>query len=124
MLSSWLRRLKSFKYALGGIQYVAFTQRNFQVHIIIALAVSFLGVWLGVSKIDWLFIILSVALVWALEIINTAIEVLVDFVSPEFHPLAGKVKDIAAGAVLISAIAAAILGSIIFIPYLYERIKF
>jgi diacylglycerol kinase (ATP) len=124
MFRSWLRRLKSFKYAFEGIQYVALTQRNFQVHVIVALSVTFLGLWLRVSKIDWLFIILSVALVWTLEIINTAIEVLVDFVSPEFHPIAGKIKDIAAGAVLISAIAAAVLGSIIFIPYLSERIRF
>jgi diacylglycerol kinase (ATP) len=121
MTNFWLRRLKSFKHAFEGIQYVISTQRNFQIHIIIALTASVLGLWLHISKIDWLFIILSIALVWALEIINTAIEVLVDFVSPEFHPLAGKVKDIAAGAVLVSAIAAVILGSIVFIPYLSER---
>ena len=72
---------------------------------------------LGITRTEWIMVVMCIGTVIAAELFNTAIEKLVDLVSPERHPVAGRVKDIAAGAVLICAVAAAIIGLIIFIPY-------
>ena len=81
------------------------------------LAVIIAGIVLGITRTEWIMVVMCIGTVIAAELFNTAIEKLVDLVSPERHPVAGQVKDIAAGAVLICAVAAAIIGLIIFIPY-------
>lgn len=86
------------------------------VHLLAAILVILAGFLLNISRLEWIAIIFVITLVIALEIINTAIELLVDWISPEHHPQAGKIKDLAAGAVLIAAIGAAITGVMIFLP--------
>ena len=81
------------------------------------MAVIIAGIVLGITRTEWIMVVMCIGTVIAAELFNTAIEKLVDSVSPERHPVAGQVKDIAAGAVLICAVAAAIIGLIIFIPY-------
>ena len=85
--------------------------------MIAAMAVIIAGIVLGITRTEWIMVGMCIGTVIAAELFNTAIEKLVDLVSPERHPVAGRVKDIAAGAVLICAVAAAIIGLIIFIPY-------
>lgn len=89
-----------------------------RIHILSALLVIVMGFIVGVTKIEWCLLVGCIGLVIMAEIFNTAIEALTNLVSPEFNPLAGKVKDLAAGAVLVTAFTAAIIGSIIFLPYL------
>ena len=108
--------LKSFGYAIKGILYAAKTQVNFQIHLVAALSVVVLSFYFEISVNEWLWIISSIGLVLIIELLNTAIEVLVDLISPQFNKKAGIVKDVAAGAVLTSAILAIAIGLFIFIP--------
>lgn len=78
------------------------------------------GIWLGISRMEWCVCLILFGLILGLEMVNTAIEVVTDLVSEEYHPLAKKAKDTAAGAVLIAAIAAGVIGVIIFLPRLLE----
>ena len=80
-----------------------------------------LALWLGISGIEWLILMLVVGGILSLEVMNTAIEEMVNFVSPEFHPLAGRIKDLSAGAVLILSIASIVIGVVLFYPYLLAR---
>jgi len=89
-----------------------------RIHGVIALLVIALGFYYRITSGEWVAILLCIGLVFILEIINTAIETLVDLVQPHHDPLAGKIKDIAAGAVLVGALTAAITGMIIFIRYI------
>ncbi|WP_456273995.1 diacylglycerol kinase family protein [Bacillus sp. AK031] len=108
--------LRSFKYAFNGIR-LAFTEElNFQVHFITSIIVIGAGFVFSLSTMEWLILILLIAGMFALEIMNTAIERTVDLVTKEYHPLAGQAKDLAAGAVLCYAAAAVIIGAIIFMP--------
>ena len=110
------RLIKSFGYALAGIAYTAKTQINFRIHLGVIVAVALTGWYLNLQAGDWLWIILAIGLVLVTESLNTAIEVLVDLVSPQYNKKAGHVKDIAAGAVLIAALIAVVIGLIIFVP--------
>jgi diacylglycerol kinase (ATP) len=112
------RQIKSFGYALNGLKIVLGSQQNFRIHLVVALLVIVSGKLAGLTNLEWCVIVLTISLVLAMEIINTAIEKLVDLVSPDFHPQAGIVKDIAAAAVLLTAIGAVIVGLIIFLPKL------
>lgn len=112
------KRLKSFTYAWKGIGNFISKEHNAWIHTTLTLGVVVLGIVCHITTTEWLIIILCIALVFAAEAFNTAIERLVNLVSPEYNKLAGEVKDIAAGAVLICAIAAATIGTIIFLPYL------
>ncbi|MBV9786587.1 MAG: diacylglycerol kinase family protein [Chloroflexi bacterium] len=94
------------------------TQRNAQIHTVATIVVVAAGWFFGVSAGEWIALILATALVLSLEALNTALEAVVDLVSPQPHPLAKKAKDVAAGAVLIGAIGAALVGCIIFVPKL------
>ena len=116
------KRIRSFYYAFAGIKTAASTQHNLQIHLLAAVLVTIFGFLLKISQFEWLIIILTFALVISTEIIKSAIELLTDMVSPQQHPLAGKVKDMAAAAVLISAIAAFVTGIIIFVPKLIQLI--
>lgn len=108
---------KSFRYAFRGLAVAVREQRNLKIHLGAALVVTALGFWFGISATDWCVLLIMIGLVLGLELINTAIENLTDLVSPEFHPLAGKVKDIAAAAVLVVSIISVIVGLIIFYYY-------
>ena len=114
--------LTGFKYAWAGVRHHFRTQLNAKVQFFISLMVITAGVVLQISQIEWCIILLCTMLVFAAEAINTAIEALADAVHPEKHPLVGAAKDVAAGAVLICAIGAAIIGAIIFLPYLGFRL--
>ena len=111
------KQLRSFGYAWKGIQSCVGKEQNLSFHLIAAMAVIIAGIVLGITRTEWIMGVMCIGTVIAAELFNTAIEKLVDLVSPERHPVAGQVKDIAAGAVLICAVAAAIIGLIIFIPY-------
>jgi diacylglycerol kinase (ATP) len=110
--------IRGFGYALNGIWHAAATQLNFRVHLVAALLVVYMGYSLHISTNEWLWIILCIAMVLVAELFNTAIEFLVDLVSPEYNKKAGLVKDMSAGAVLITAICALLVGLIIFVPKL------
>ena len=117
--SNPMRRLiKSFGYAVSGITYTLKTQNNFKIHLFVTLLVVFAGFYFKLSANEWLCILLVIGLVLATELVNTAIELLVDLVSPEYNIKAGRIKDIAAAAVFITAIIAVIMGALIFIPKL------
>ena len=116
---SWIRQLKSFQYAFQGVVFMVKTQHNSWIHCVAALAAILLSFYFRINRIEWLFIVFSIGLVFLTELINTALEALTDIVSPEKHEMAGRVKDLAAGAVLIAAITALIIGLIIFIPKIF-----
>ena len=109
-------RIRSFKYAGAGVFDLFRSHPNAQIHFILMVLVIIAGIVFSVSLLEWCLLILCIVLVLSAEAFNSAIEYLVDLVSPERHPLAGKVKDMAAGAVLITAIGAALVGLLIFIP--------
>jgi len=113
------KRIKSFGYALKGIKCVVASEVNMQIHCVISAFVIAFGFIFSISAIEWIVCLLCMAVVLGLEMMNTALETVVDFVSPEMHPLAGRIKDIAAGAVLIAAICSAIVGLIVFLPKVY-----
>ncbi|MFN2105925.1 MAG: diacylglycerol kinase family protein [Candidatus Promineifilaceae bacterium] len=112
----------SFRYAFEGWLYVLRTQPNAWIHAAATVAAVALAFWLKVSRTDWTLLVITITLVWAAEFSNTAIEALVDLVSPAAHPLAKTAKDVAAGAVLLTAVAAVIVGLIILGPPLWSKI--
>lgn len=107
---------KSFGYAFAGIFACVKKERNIKIHLCFTAAVIFFGFFLHISAIEWCICLTLFGLVLSLEILNTAIEAVVDLVTEDRHPLAGLAKDASAGAVLVSAIFAAITGLIIFLP--------
>lgn len=111
-------RIRSFGYALRGLGFMLKTQHNTWIHLAATAVVVAAGSWLQIAPGDWRWIILAIALVWVAEIVNTAFEHLCDVVQPEFHASVRTAKDVAAGAVLVAAIAAAIIGVLVFLPYL------
>jgi diacylglycerol kinase (ATP) len=114
-------RIRSFHFAINGILRMIRCQHNAWIHAAATLLVLGAGFFLGISRADWCWVILAVCIVWTAEALNTAFEFLADAASPDFHPLVRDAKDVAAGAVLITAIAAAIIGTMVFLPYL-ERL--
>lgn len=108
--------IKSFGFAIRGIKIVFGTETNMKIHLVITAIVIIGGTALSINKTEWIFCVLCIGLVIGSEMLNTSIENIVDLVSPEQHPLAGKAKDIAAGAVLFCAICSVIVGIIIFLP--------
>lgn len=110
------KRLQSFRYAFRGIKTVFLSEANMKIHSFITVLVILCGAFFDISLTEWIFCLLCIALVTGAEMINTSIENVVDLASPELHPLAGKAKDIAAGAVLLCAIIAVIIGLLIFVP--------
>jgi len=119
ILLSVTKTLRSFRYAWHGIYLVIRYENNTRVHLLASVAAVAAGVLLGLNALEWALILMQIGLVWAAETFNTALEKLVDLVSPEYHPLAGTVKDIAAGAVLIVSLMSVAVGGIIFGSRLY-----
>lgn len=119
---SWLgERATSFGHALRGL--AAFTREpNAQVHLAVAAAVCALAAWLGLGAAHWALLALAIGLVLVAEALNTALEALADRVAPDLHPLVAKAKDVAAGGVLIAALAAALMGVLVLGPPLLARL--
>jgi len=113
---SVVARAKSFTHAFRGIGVLIKSTHNFWIHIFCAIVVIILGFLLRITHIEWILIIFSVGFVMVTEAINTALEIDIDLTSPNYHPYARDIKDVAAGAVLISAITALIVGLLIFFP--------
>ncbi len=104
-----------FRYASRGI-YIAFKEeRNMRIHTIIGMIVLVCGVVFKITLMEWLIVIICITLILVVEMINTAIENIVDFISPEYHQLAGKIKDISSGAVMLTSFGVAIVGIVIFL---------
>ena len=106
-------RRRSFTWALRGLLYAFKTQPNIWVHAIATVLVVGVSIWLQITKIEWLAIIMAIGLVWVAELMNTVAETIVNISSPDKHPLARIAKDLAAAAVLITAIVAAAIGLIV-----------
>lgn len=117
------KQVKSFKYAWKGIMTCAGHEQNITFHLIAALVVIVAGFFFNITRAEWLAVVICIGMVITAELFNSAIERLVDMVSPQWQRMAGEVKDIAAGAVLVTAIASAIVGLIVFIPYLIALFK-
>ncbi len=116
------RELDSFRHALAGIVGALRSERHLKFHFMAALVIIALSSWLGISRMEWLWISASIAVVWVSELFNTAIERAVDLASPDTHPLAKTAKDTAAGAVLIAALFALSVGALVLGPYLWNAI--
>lgn len=115
-------RILAFGHAFRGWWHVLKTQHNAWIHSIFATAVVIVGLWLGLTPLDWAIIVLTIAMVFTAEFINTAIEAVVDLASPVHHPLAKVGKDVGAGAVLIAALAGIVIGLLILGPPLWARL--
>ena len=114
--------IESFRFAFAGLWYALRTQRNTRIHLIIAAGAVALGVWLGLSFTQWAVLTLTIGSVLVSEMLNTVGETLVDMISPDYHPLAKIVKDVTAGAVLLAAIVAVIVGLLVLGPPLWGRV--
>lgn len=114
-----LTLLASFRYAFAGISYLIHTQRNAKIHCAVGLIAVTCGLIFQIDRVEWLALVLTIALVLTLEAVNTAVEAVVDLASPQHHPLAKVAKDVSAGAVLLAALAAVVIGLIIFLPRLW-----
>ncbi len=110
-------RIRSVKFAVTGIRTVLRTQRNAWIHAIATVVVVLAGVVLGISRLEWCLLIAAMMAVWTAETLNTSLELLADVASPEFHPVVGQAKDVAAGAVLLSALGSVAIGILVFGPY-------
>ena len=109
---------RSFVYALQGLVFMLRSQPNAWVHLLATLGVCGAGLYFGLSREEWLWICVAIVLVWSAEALNTALEQLADAVHPQRHPGIGRAKDLAAGAVLVAAIGAAVIGGVVFWPHL------
>jgi len=112
-------RLKSFRFAFNGIRILLIHEHNAWVQLFAAVCVILAGLLLGISILEWVTIIIVIGFVVALEAINSSIEKLSDFVSPEKHNQIKTVKDLSAAGVLIGAITAVIVGLLVFIPKIF-----
>ena len=123
MRSFFKTRSQSFRFAFTGWWYVVRSQHNAWIHALASIIVILLGLWLRLLPRDWAVIILSVALVWTAEFLNTALEAVVDLASPEQHELARIGKDVGAAAVLIAAGSSVLIGILIIGPPLWEQVE-
>ena len=112
----------SFKCAYEGLRYAVRTQRNFRFHLTAALLVLVAAYWLKIAPEAWAVLILTISCVLVVELLNTAVEVMVDLISPDYHPLAKTAKDLAAAAVLLVAITSVLVGVVILGPPLWHLI--
>lgn len=110
------KRLRSFKFAGNGVRLLIAHEHNAWIHCFAAVCVTIAGWSIGLSSIEWIAIVFAIAMVLAAEAVNSSIEALADLVSPGYNEAIKRTKDLAAGAVLILAIGAAIIGLIIFVP--------
>jgi diacylglycerol kinase (ATP) len=114
-------RARSFRYAARGIVALLRSQHNTWIHAAASIGVVALGFRVGLSRVEWSLVVLAMVVVWSAEGLNTAFEALCDVASPAAHPLVERAKDVAAGAVLLAAMGAAIVGLLVFGPHLLGR---
>ena len=112
----------SFRHAIEGVRYVLAAERNARIDLVVAILAILVGAWLELSPLEWALVIASVALVFAGEMANTVVELTVDLITLEEHPLAKHAKDVAAGAVLVAATSAALIGVLILGPRLWLKL--
>ncbi len=118
-----INRLESFQYALAGIWYTIKTQRNAQIHLAIAAAICMLGFVLNLGLVEWAVLALTTGFVISTEMFNTAAETAMDYATSDFNPQVKVVKDVAAGAVLVAAITAVVVGILVLGPPLLLRLS-
>ncbi len=117
------QRFNSFKYAFAGIASLFKTEPNMKIHVAIGLLTIAAGLYFSITTTEWCIVALTIVTVLVAEGFNTAIEHLTDLASPDHHPLAGTAKDVAAGAVLLAAMGAVIVGCIIFLPHVLKLLN-
>ncbi len=115
-----MKIIKPFIFAIKGVLYCSFTQRNFRIHSVAAFLVALAGWLLGISALEWVAVALCVAIVMVAEMINTAIELLCDLYSSSYNSTIMVIKDIAAGTVLVASVISMFVGSIIFMPKIFH----
>lgn len=115
-------RILSFRYALAGWLWMLKTQKNIRIQSVISIAVFVVGLWLQLDPLSWAVIVLAITLNWVVEFVNAAIESAINLASPEIHPVARVGKDVAAAGVLLTSVAAAIIGGLILGPPLLSRV--
>lgn len=120
-VTSW-RIVRSFRFAFAGLTYLLRTQRNARIHVLVGTAVCIMGAWLRISRVEWAVLVFTIALVIILEGLNTAVEAAIDLATPGIHPLAKAAKDLAAGMVLVAAVASVVVGLLILGPPLWARL--
>lgn len=123
MQTYFKKRYNSFKFALRGLNSAVRSEPHMRLHVLSALGVVLAGFFFGVTKVEWCLLVACIGLVFTAEVFNTAIETLTNLTSPDWTHLAGKTKDLAAGAVLAASITAAIVGLIVFLPYLFAYVN-
>lgn len=116
-------RVRSVRCALKGVRVMVASQHNAWIHAAATALVAAAGLYFGLDRSEWCWVILAVISVWTAEALNTAFEFLTDVASPAFHPLAAKAKDVAAGAVLITAVGSVAIGLLVFGPHLWGQIR-
>jgi len=118
---SILERLLSFKFAFNGIKLFFKEEHNSWIHLLLTMTAITFGVWLKISLLEWVLIVFCIGFVFVTEIINTAIENICNFISPEKHSIIKRIKDLSAAAVLFSAVTSLIVGVLIFLPKLIDK---
>lgn len=116
---SIVRRAKSFTHAFRGVGILLKTTHNAWIHCLAFVLVIVAGVYVQLSTIEWSLVILASGLVFVAEAINTAIEIDMNLTSPQYHPYAKDTKDVAAGAVLLAALCAGVVGCLVFGKYMF-----
>jgi len=113
------RFLKSFINALKGVAHLVAYERNFRIHLAVVVLVIIFAIYFQIDKSEWLILVLVITGVLVAEAINSAIEKMVDILEPRLHPQAALIKNLAAGAVLLAAMGAVVLGSLVFLPHFF-----
>ncbi|PUZ27827.1 undecaprenol kinase/diacylglycerol kinase (ATP) [Chitinophaga costaii] len=116
----WRRRYQSFRYAFRGIAAFIRSEPHARIHALATIVVVVAGFYVHLPAVQWTLLLLVIGLVWVSEMINTVIEKIMDHLAPEWHERVGWIKDVAAGAVLVSAIIAVVAGALIFLPFLHR----
>jgi len=120
----WRRRIASFGHAVRGVGSALRSEVHLRFHALATVVTLGLGLYYRLGRLEWALVALAIAAVWTAELANTAIEALTDLASPDYHPLAGKAKDVAAGAVLLAALGALAVGLLVFGPHVMRQFSF
>jgi diacylglycerol kinase len=115
-------RWKSLRYALAGWLYMLKYGKNTRIQAVFSILVFVLGLWLGLTPITWSILILTITINWVAEFINGAVEAAINLASPDIHPMARVGKDVAAATSLVAAVASAVIGALLLLPPLLERV--
>ncbi|MEM1281158.1 MAG: diacylglycerol kinase family protein [Cyanobacteria bacterium P01_H01_bin.152] len=122
-MSYWQKRKAAFGHAFRGLADLVSNHPNAHLHLVATIAIVCLGLFFDFAVWEWIAVLLCMAIVWSAEAFNTALEYLTDLVSPDYHPLAGKAKDVAAAAVLCAALIAFVVGLLLVGPKLWQLLS-